>query len=193
MHLISFVWLRLCGADFALAHQVDSHVASGLGFCEYVVGLIFSIFPWVFGSGHFCYICLHWGVCGNSSHHHYRWWPAAFSAWNGVSLPLLEKSWCGASPGYSELGDVQHRACCGGWLPDFCCSTVICDAVLPQLVKKGAAPQIGRSSRIRNGIQYGRFTLRNPIEWFEPNHYSFPASTDVTIGVMILSCHSLVH
>ena len=63
MHLISCVWLRLCGADFALAHQVGSHVASGLGFCEYVVGLIFSVFPRVFGSGHSCYICLHWCVC----------------------------------------------------------------------------------------------------------------------------------
>ena len=29
---------RLCGAECALAHQVDYHVASGLGLCEYVVG-----------------------------------------------------------------------------------------------------------------------------------------------------------
>ena len=89
MHLISFVWLRLCGADFALAHQVDSHVASGLGFCEYVVGLIFSVFPWVFGSGHSCYICLHWGVCGNSSH--YRWWPSAFFCMEWVRLSFTPR------------------------------------------------------------------------------------------------------
>ena len=96
------LWVAtLVCAEGALAHQMDSHVASGLGLCEDVVGLISSVFHW-FWLRAFHYMCLHWGVCGNS--------------------------------GYKEMSNIELVA---AGLAAQIFSTVICDAVLPQLCEEG--------------------------------------------------------
>ena len=100
--------------------------------------------------------------------------------WGKPSTPC--EKWCGALPGYNELGDVQHRACCGGvGCPIFTAPLSSAMPYFHNFVKKGAAPRIGNSSRIQNGIQFGILTLCHHTGWFELFHYSY---------VCIHRCHN---